>query len=82
MSDLGVVRLLQNPLSQEAPAGHRGDIVLATKAAFTGSAPALMAGPDQLTAAVCDGPPPGPVAAAFARAGVAVHVDGSDEPEP
>jgi hypothetical protein len=27
MSDLTVVRLLQNPLGQEAPAGHRGDIV-------------------------------------------------------
>jgi Ribosomal protein L9, N-terminal domain len=27
MSDLTVVRLLQNPLGKEAPAGHRGDIV-------------------------------------------------------
>jgi hypothetical protein len=27
MKDLMVVRLLQNPLGQEAPAGHRGDIV-------------------------------------------------------
>ncbi len=27
MSDLTVVRLLQNPLGQEAPAAHRGDIV-------------------------------------------------------
>jgi hypothetical protein len=27
MSDLTVVRLLQNPLGQEAPVGHRGDIV-------------------------------------------------------
>ena len=27
MSDLAVVRLLQNPLGQQAPAGHRGDIV-------------------------------------------------------
>ena len=26
-NDLTVVRLLQNPLGQEAPAGHRGDIV-------------------------------------------------------
>jgi hypothetical protein len=27
MVDLTVVRLLQNPLGQPAPAGHRGDIV-------------------------------------------------------
>ena len=27
MSDLTVVRLLQNPLGQEAPVGHRGDMV-------------------------------------------------------
>jgi hypothetical protein len=27
MNDLVVVRLLQNPLGQEAPVGHRGDIV-------------------------------------------------------
>jgi hypothetical protein len=27
MSDLAVARLLQNPLGQEAPAGHRGDLV-------------------------------------------------------
>lgn len=27
MKDLVVVRLLQNPLGQEAPVGHRGDIV-------------------------------------------------------
>lgn len=27
MSDLTVARLLQNPLGQEAPVGHRGDIV-------------------------------------------------------
>jgi Ribosomal protein L9, N-terminal domain len=27
MSDFTVVRLLQNPLGQKAPAGHRGDIV-------------------------------------------------------
>ena len=27
MNDLVVVRLLQNPLGQEAPFGHRGDIV-------------------------------------------------------
>jgi hypothetical protein len=27
MSDLTVARLLQNPLGQEAPAGHRGDLV-------------------------------------------------------
>ena len=27
MSDLAVVRLLQNPLGQEAPVGQRGDIV-------------------------------------------------------
>jgi hypothetical protein len=27
MGDLAVARLLQNPLGQEAPAGHRGDLV-------------------------------------------------------
>jgi hypothetical protein len=27
MSELAVVRLLQNPLGEEAPAGHRGDLV-------------------------------------------------------
>lgn len=27
MGDLAVVRLLQNPLGQEAPAGQRGDLV-------------------------------------------------------
>lgn len=27
MSDLAVVRLLQNSLGQQAPVGHRGDIV-------------------------------------------------------
>jgi ribosomal protein L9 len=27
MTDLAVARLLQNPLGQEAPAGHRGDLV-------------------------------------------------------
>lgn len=52
-------------------------VLLVTTAAFTRSAPALVAGLDRFTAAVTDGPPPAPLGAAFARAGVAVHVASS-----
>ena len=49
-------------------------VLLATGAAFTGSAPALVAGLDRLDAVVTDGPPPPPLAAAFRCAGVTLYV--------
>jgi DeoR/GlpR family transcriptional regulator of sugar metabolism len=49
-------------------------VLLATRDAFTASAPALVAGLDRLAAAVTDGPPPVSLAAALGRAGVRVHV--------
>ena len=49
-------------------------VLLATGAAFTGSAPALVAGLDRLTAVVTDAPPPAALGRALDRAAVALHV--------
>ncbi len=49
-------------------------VLLVTQEAFTGSAPALVAGLGRCTVAVTDGPPPAPLAAALRCAGVGVHV--------
>jgi DeoR/GlpR family transcriptional regulator of sugar metabolism len=49
-------------------------VLLAGRQAVRGSAPALVAGLDQLDVAVVDEPPSGPLATAFARAGVTVHI--------
>jgi DeoR/GlpR family transcriptional regulator of sugar metabolism len=49
-------------------------VLLATGAAFTGSAPVLVAGLDRLTAVVTDEPPPDAVARALERAEVALYV--------
>jgi DeoR/GlpR family transcriptional regulator of sugar metabolism len=48
-------------------------VLLVTREAFSGSAPALVAGLHRLTAAVTDGPPPVALAAALEREGVVVH---------
>jgi DeoR/GlpR family transcriptional regulator of sugar metabolism len=49
-------------------------VLLAPHTVFTGSAPALVGPLERLTAAITDRPPPREVAAALARAGVALHV--------
>jgi DeoR/GlpR family transcriptional regulator of sugar metabolism len=49
-------------------------VLLVTRQSFTRSAPALVAGLDRITAAVIEGPPPAPLAAALERADVAVFV--------
>ena len=49
-------------------------MLLATGAAFTGSAPALVAGLYRLTAVVTDGPPPAALARALERVEVALYV--------
>jgi DeoR/GlpR family transcriptional regulator of sugar metabolism len=49
-------------------------VLLATGAAFTGSAPALVAGLDRLTVVVTDAPPPIALARALDRAAVALYV--------
>ncbi len=49
-------------------------VLLVTREAFTGSAPALVAGLGRCTTAVTEGPPPALLAAALRRAGVEVRV--------
>ena len=49
-------------------------VLLATRSVLVGSAPALVAGLDRLTAVVTDEPPPVAVAGALECAGVALHV--------
>ena len=49
-------------------------VLLAPAGAFTGSAPALVAPLDRITAVVTDRYPPPAVAAALDRVGVALHV--------
>jgi DeoR family transcriptional regulator of aga operon len=49
-------------------------VLLAPAGVFTGSAPALVATLDRLTAVVTDRPPPAAVAVALDRAGVALHL--------
>jgi DeoR/GlpR family transcriptional regulator of sugar metabolism len=49
-------------------------VLLVTQESSISSAPALVVGLDRFTAAVTDGPLPGPLLAGLERAGVAVHV--------
>jgi DeoR/GlpR family transcriptional regulator of sugar metabolism len=51
-------------------------VLLAVEASFLGSAPAVVAGLDRLTAVVTDAPPPAALGVALERAGVAVYMAG------